>query len=340
MATSTLIAAALFGYAAAQGCDVAGAIGTNYGPIRQGTQGADVVLDANHNPNSTSSVTFNFTTVGRNGRPSFTEQWTWRVNVSDIATSNFDNPNDITGGGYAGDLTDPTFTNVVYDFQWPGDDDLNTYLAEATDNATGVAGKLCYATLDLRDLPANVTNNYQESDNGSCNNVLGEDCVNALLAAWQPVRADGVCPSGPGFKTIPECASTLGATSCSGSFGARKWPSHFQQQMKQVLTWLVVLGNTTSAGQLNLTNPNATYPYHSGDGFWFTSSGLHAGDNDTTYEDYTHDLQAVLLQGASQKTLLCQRVNNTADTSGALGFTSPSLTVGSIALLVALASVL
>lgn len=222
MATSTLITTLLFGYAAAQGCDISGAIGSDYGPIKEGTQEGDVVLNANHNPNSTSSVTFNFTTIASNGRPAFSEQWTWRVNITDIATSNFDNPNDMIGGGFAGNLTDPTFTNVVYDFQWPGGDDLDTYLAAATDNATGVAGKLCYATLDLRGLPANVSNKYQESDNGNCNNVLGEECVNALLAAWQPVQADGLCPSGPGFKTIPECASTLGATDCSGSFATCK----------------------------------------------------------------------------------------------------------------------
>ncbi|KAF2160536.1 hypothetical protein M409DRAFT_28920 [Zasmidium cellare ATCC 36951] len=117
-----------------------------------------MVLSANRRPNSTSSVTFNFTTASNpNGRQPFTQEWTWLVNITDVSTSDFENPTDITGGGNLENATDPHFTNAVYDFQWPGGEDLNTYLATAMDNATGVGGQLCYATLDLKGLPMNVS---------------------------------------------------------------------------------------------------------------------------------------------------------------------------------------
>lgn len=114
---------------------------------------------------------------------------------------------------------------TVHSFEWPGGGVLSDHLRSLTNNATDrEGGELCFTILDLRTLPYNVSNAYQESDAGDCSNALGSECVQAYLSSLSGRSGQCATPRGP--NSIPACASTLATVSCFGSFTASKSTTH------------------------------------------------------------------------------------------------------------------
>lgn len=188
----------------------------------------EIIETANENPNATSSVTFNFTTPASiNGV--FSQEWTWRVNISEVSTAGFNGSFSGSGSFPNEQNNDTSLTNTVHDFQWPGGGYLNNYLHNATNNATGAAGTLCVTVVDLSGLPYNVSNNYRESDNGDCSNALGAECVAAVLRGMPPVQNSGSCPTAGDLSSYPECNSTLSVSTCGyGSSGVCRYYEFFR----------------------------------------------------------------------------------------------------------------
>lgn len=178
---------------------------------------------------------------------------------------------------------------TVHSFEWPGGGVLSDHLRSLTNNATDrEGGELCFTILDLRTLPYNVSNAYQESDAGDCSNALGSECVQAYLSSLSGRSGQCATPRGP--NSIPACASTLATVSCFGSFTAS-------------------LGNSTSSTFLNFTD-RSRYPILSGDAFYFHSTASLPGGNNTFYEEAGQELQAVVISGAARE-MMCQKVNKT-----------------------------
>ena len=71
------------------------------------------------------------------------------------------------------------------------------------------------------------------------------------------------------------------------------------------------------------------YPYESGQAMFYRASGAHQTGNLTWYHESTQVLQAIVLSGATQRTMLCQKVNKTAATVASNGSPVPGQSVGS-----------
>ncbi|KAF7197037.1 hypothetical protein HII31_01462 [Pseudocercospora fuligena] len=318
--TASLFAAALF--VASTTAQLCGGIEGSSGQLMSGPSGnarypgpvEEIIETANENPNATSSVTFNFTTSASiNGV--FTQEWTWRVNISEVSTVGF-NGSFSGSGSFANEQNNNTsLTNTVHDLQWPGGGYLNDYLHNATNNATGAAGTLCAAVVDLSGLPYNVSNNYHDSDNGDCSNALGAECVAAVLRGMPPVQNSGSCPTVGDLSSYPECNSTLSVSTCGYGSSA------------------IYLGNSTTLNQSLIqqreNQSDAGYPYESGLAMYYRASGAHQTGNLTWYHESTQVLQAIVLSGATQRTMLCQKVNKTAATVASDGSPVPGQNVGS-----------
>ena len=217
MAFTLLTLASLATAVAAQGCDVSGALGTGYGPGDSSDDVQRAVMEASQHPNATNEVQFQFTRPGAsaNDQNSASNQWSWRVNITEINVGSLS-----SGPGYlhySGDASEVHFVDTVYSLSWPGGGELSDELARVTNNASGSAGRLCATVLDLPDLPANITNQYDASDNGNCANVMGADCARAMLQRAQP--EEGGCSSAPlGLpQDIPECKGAFSQARCDGT---------------------------------------------------------------------------------------------------------------------------
>lgn len=152
-------------------------------------------------PNATHSVTFAF-----DNTPGNTNLWSWRVNVTDLATPNAGldgfnkslhfSPNQLS-------YSDGTRAIVTeWDLTYPSStsNNLRDYLLNHG-NAT-----LCTTSMILH-LPQNVTNDYDPTSiNGDCTGLLGQDCVTALTQSLANMQA---CDGSGTIFSLDACQSTL-----------------------------------------------------------------------------------------------------------------------------------
>ncbi|KAH6692389.1 hypothetical protein F5X68DRAFT_273665 [Plectosphaerella plurivora] len=140
--------------------------------------------ESNASPNATNTVTFEPGTTN----DQMTTEWTWRVNVSSVAVSA-----NIS-------LQDPHVVETTWDMSF-GD---QPNLASAVQNVTAV----CAAVIVRTNWPLNVTRNF-DTDSGSCNTVLGSDCVSAIIAKSMWDSTTESCSVTPELIDIPACRDTL-----------------------------------------------------------------------------------------------------------------------------------
>jgi len=128
---------------------------------------------AGRHPNATTSVTF------QRKYNNTKEEWTWRVNLTEIAV-----PDDISdlGSPSANFSRGLRVANTQWQLEWPGSsDDANNnntfeaFLQERNLNAS-------FTSLVVKH-SSKIANNYDDSDGGDCEKVLGKDCTKALTEA-------------------------------------------------------------------------------------------------------------------------------------------------------------
>lgn len=241
-------------------------MGYGWGPGSFGTNVSNIttqaIYDRVQTPGATSSVTFNFTAF-----PGVLEQWTWRVNITNVNVGDLPNNGAYAENGARGfgqELEDPHFVNVAYDFQWPEggeiQDALNRTFSESGAHTSTGPGQLCAAYFNMQGLPSDITNRYKESDNGDCTGVFGEDCVAAMLnasALWS--GNGGVCGlPGRGFTELPQCQSIFNTTKYPGRFcGA----TGGQRKLKLQVMSTAELTCSDRAGQHNLERGDRVSPW-------------------------------------------------------------------------------
>jgi hypothetical protein len=157
------LALALFAFSASA-LPVSGPLKPGLGntPEPQGT-----VEAAGRQPNATNSITFTRTFNN------ILETWTWRINTTELAVPdpiyNLGKPD----ANYSQGLK---VANIQWQLQWPGsgeeDGSFQSFLV--TRNATAL-----FSTVIIN-LPSNITDRYQDGDNGDCATILSEECVQSL----------------------------------------------------------------------------------------------------------------------------------------------------------------
>ena len=218
------------------------------------------------------------------------------VNVSDFLISDSEsvlrnNP----GGG----------TNIVatsYDLSWPGGGNIS---AETSSSSSNDSRPLCATSVVRQFYAANVTNAFtdDDSDSTSCEPVLGEACIDALLG--QEIATEDGCVRPDLWSRIPECYSSFGYTA---------------EELENP-TW-VVTQNLTSRG-----DDEGGVEYASGDRFMTYATQPFDPDSDEDediYERSARRLQLLLLQttngqGSRASELLCMRVDTDEDEDESAG---------------------
>lgn len=131
------------------------ALTTLDGPVNgAGVWNVSYALEANANPNSTTSVPFDI-----NG-----QDFTFQVNVAEFTP---------TGKG-ANITENPRIAASFYNLLWDGDNSLNDTL-----KSPGTTPKLC-VTVAMGPSTVSATNGYREGDNGDCSHALGKQCIKDL----------------------------------------------------------------------------------------------------------------------------------------------------------------
>lgn len=202
-----------------QSCGIAGEEGPGFGPSDglgpsdSGDSLEQAVMEASQHPNITNEVQFQFTRPGAsaNDQNSASNQWSWRVNITEIPVANLPSS---PGYLHASGDSDVHFIDTVNSLSWPSGGDLSDELARVTGNASGNAGRLCLTLLGLPDLPANITNQYDSGNDGNCANVIGASCAQAMIGRAAP-NADGCNSQSPTLpQDIPECQSMFSQARC------------------------------------------------------------------------------------------------------------------------------
>jgi hypothetical protein len=183
------------------------------GPSRPGIgntpEALQVSADAGRQPNATDSVTF--TRAYNNTQ----EEWTWRINVTDISVPNRIDDLGMPGANFSQGLH---IANVQWQLEWPGDevDSLQTYLMKRN-MSVGF-------TALISNKPSSITDRYSDSDNGNCTAVLGDKCTQSITqfasegdmvsftglegcADSLDVQGGGGVQSGTGFSKTPPITS-------------------------------------------------------------------------------------------------------------------------------------
>lgn len=152
--------------------------------------------EAAANPNATNSVPVH--------------DFIWRTNVSEVSVKDATTSPNSPSNGTA--IANARVISTVFDLTWQG----NSSIAAAL-QSQGVESPFgCIMMMDGLGLPENVTSKYTQADNGSCTNVLGDDCVKDFLARIN--STSGECPGFPSKADLPaSCAGTLGTLNTSFS---------------------------------------------------------------------------------------------------------------------------
>lgn len=156
---------ALSAWAQNQGLPVSGPFKAGFARSREGLI---VLQDAGRSPNATSSITFKRTYDNSD------EEWTWRVNTTEIAVPN--RASDI-GDENANDSQDLLVANTQWQLDWPADEKVTLQELAERRNAS-----IAFTAL-ISNKPSDITNRYSIDDNGDCTSLLGEECIESLAAA-------------------------------------------------------------------------------------------------------------------------------------------------------------
>lgn len=145
---------------------------------------------AGRTPNISTSVSFSY------GSPA--EEWIWRLNITDVSLDD-----------------DLVATNLQCDLQWPGGETLQSYLDDREGTGSGNPAlneePLCAGTWSWA-VQANISSLYSGDDNGSCTNILGEQCAASFLAAVE----EGQCGSSQSSSSLS------GLAGCEDTFDVGK----------------------------------------------------------------------------------------------------------------------
>ncbi|CBX99621.1 hypothetical protein IAQ61_005125 [Plenodomus lingam] len=124
-----------------------------------------VFEDAGYSPNASDVVTFtqNFNNTA--------EEWTWRINVSEIAVP--DNSQDL-GLERANFSEGLHVAHTQWQLVWPGEEDdlLSFVKSRSVDSARFSAF--------MATVYSNITDRFEDSDDGDCTPMLGERCVESI----------------------------------------------------------------------------------------------------------------------------------------------------------------
>lgn len=160
------------------------------GPI--GTEnpvGRKIYEDAGRNPNATDEIEFKRTYEENE------ETWTWRINISEVAVP--DIPTQL-GRDDANYSMDHRVVNTQWQLGWPETED-DSFLDLLTDREIGV-----YFHTRILLLPTNVTDKYDENDNGDCVPMLGEGCTQRIAD-----KAIGNFGEEIDYSQFEECRDTI-----------------------------------------------------------------------------------------------------------------------------------
>ncbi|KAK2055437.1 hypothetical protein LY76DRAFT_637795 [Colletotrichum caudatum] len=264
-------------------------------------QTAEVFRRAVAAPNATRSVKFKpFEDSGSSTLQLVQDEWTWRVNVTELALPRL--PSNLSAAG----IDKPSTFATTYDFTWPAGGDISSALR-------GSSAPFCVTAFDYL-FPANVTDLYTAADANStdCGRVLGEECLNALY--FEGNNLDGDQCIVPRWGDIPACDATLGAAARADPAGR---PFTFGAATADA--------NPTSANNAL----NETQPVRSGEGIWTFEGGVLGGAEAARgYAEAAGRLQVFMFNTwlnitdgrVSKPNVLCMRVDAAAEASG----TSPS----------------
>ena len=185
--------------------------------------------------------------------------------------------------------------STVYDFSW----ETNGNLSEALG---GDNGTFCITVQGDLNMPVNVTNLYTDANGNStsCEPILGQECVDAILADDDGLSSSGEYCKGPRtiWYQLKECQATLGfAASIKGG------PSY-----------------TTASFEFNGTiADNTTSGWKSDQGFFGTLTSVVNGSLSLPYFSATNQLRIISVNTqlptnngfTGGPELLCMRVNAT-----------------------------
>ncbi|KAK8097047.1 hypothetical protein PG999_012991 [Apiospora kogelbergensis] len=256
------------------------------------------------NPNATRSIKFRpFPSYSGNNDRLRNLEWSWRVNISDFYAAN-------ASPSFSEDglLEDPHVIVNTYDFSWPGGGNLSEQIGTTNPFCISAAGSFVW--------PANVTNRYADGDPNSpdCGAVLGEACRDAIVRQGASSAGLDKC-SGPSkfWKTLPECAGSLGYAGSLDSFSSvTTFDFNGYNGTKPDPN---AKGPASNATRVPGGTPNPA----SGTGFFAWNSYPRNATNMTEYYDATNRLHIVMINAAlpivngwaSKPTLMCMRVNTT-----------------------------
>ncbi|KAM0720428.1 hypothetical protein Q7P37_004564 [Cladosporium fusiforme] len=133
-------------------------------------------FEASRQPNATNSVPLSMGEAGDG------EGWTFRVNITEFKALNS------TGGAVSPDARSIAIT---HDLQWPN---ASMSLNETLEDLSGIDRnpRLC-ATVLTGLLAPNVTNQYQDSSNGSCVDAIPQKCLTSILSSLRMHRSSSNC---------------------------------------------------------------------------------------------------------------------------------------------------
>ncbi|KAG4427513.1 hypothetical protein IFR05_017003, partial [Cadophora sp. M221] len=154
---------------------------------------------AARSPNATSSISFNrtdFNTV---------QEWAWRINITDVPL-----PNDFSDLGMSSANASENIhvVNTLFELQWPGasqNQSLQSYLQS-------INSSLLMTAVEIS-LPSSFTSSYSNQTNGTCADILGNQCTQSLMTAASSMGA------GFGTSGLDGCADSLDKGQGIGGIG-------------------------------------------------------------------------------------------------------------------------
>jgi len=305
---AAISASAVLAAGAAMADDAWRAPGSAFGsplPPFVDTETAEVFRKAVAAPNATRSIKLRpFADSGTSSTQLSQDEWTWRVNVTELALPRL--PSNLSAAG----IDSPSTFVTTYDLSWPTGGNISSGLR-------GSSSPFCVTAFDYL-FPANVTDLYTEADDGStdCGPVLGEECLSALY--YDGNNLDGDQCVVPQWGDIPECNATLGAATRADRAGR---PFTFSPA-------------TADANPASANNAlNEAPPVQSGQGIWTFQGGVLSGaDAVRGYQDASGRLQVFMFNTwlnitngrVSKPNVLCMRVDTAAAPDGTSTAPSPS----------------
>ena len=268
-------------------------VGPGIGDFAEAKQVAEA---AGRHPNATSSVTFT------RAASSDTGSWGWRINVTEIAV-----PDQLANLGKSGASFSQGLhvANTQWQLDWPGDDDnFKAFLGKQNMSAT--------FTGYLANKPANVTDSYNEKDNGDCKSILGDQCSRLLAQALSSGDKRDIWASG-----LAGCEGTLYSKDEGSGHQTVSTRKSLYNYVTCMIADLMPLGWDGPSG-------NSNDAYKRGDTVISRTSTTYKPDDPTTFKQASSALQILAINlvtasssdtsstSSSSLSLLCQIVNKSA----------------------------